>query len=646
MFNTTPQIIYQKLNDSINANEPKFQNVMVFQPYSKPDSNNLIQDSIFQKKISDSNANRLPGLKILSDVKLEHPIANTVPMLSEVIDLTLHSDVHDKIKQESILPDSNGAACDSYSATHFSNDSDRSYLSPKVNVETTLSTSSTMSSACVNTFSVIKNIGNPNTYKSMTSTTDSSNRLNFIIPEITLREKPVPSPKANSNSNCVEDSVEISSNFIMPDITLKEKAVLSTPPKINDECVANTANCIVPDITLEEKSYNEPVDSVPSPHYESSNTDTSEILTLLPMKRNIYTKKAKKMKSLKDKIKISDSLQDTSSSIVPNQQVGKIFHPNNFMKDFDKMKLDKKADSPKPHTSQTELDLNSNSSKNSQIYVELKSSSSHPIYSSDKNLENNLDNVPTTCDVGDNRNFFPSIENMKNEIAEESCSKSEIVRPVNVIAFGSIVTPSSSVANLNDLSSFSDLKSIASTPDVESKANENNKQILSLMDNSYINENSYSATFSNEKSFDTSENVHKVESHTRDGWNGVTQKEEFGFTNFMQYSQNLYEKIDGCSDEAVQTNVINKDYTELLCPRDNYTAHKDKSSFFNTLGKEKCTMSAAEALNIQTDEQMPPRGELSEQESSGDMDAPWAGVRLLDTLLMQFNNDIYICFVL
>ncbi|XP_077290057.1 uncharacterized protein LOC143913888 isoform X1 [Arctopsyche grandis] len=633
MFNPTPQIIYQKINDSVNGNEPKYQNVMVFQPYSKPDSNNLMQDSGFQKKVPDNNANRLPGLKILSDIKLENPIANTLPMLSEVIDLTLHNVVQDKIKTEPNL-------LDSYSPTHFSNDSDRSYLSPAVTVETTLSTPSAMSSTCVNTFSVIKNIGNPNTYKSMTPAAESSNRLNFIIPEITLREKPVPSPKANSNSNSnsVEDSIEISSNFIMPDITLKEKAMPSTPPMINDECVANTAN-IVPDITLEEKSYDEPVNDVPSPQYECPKTATTEILTMLPIKRNIYTKKTKKilpLKSLKDRIKVANPSKQDASSTISSQQAAiddrENFHPTNFMKDFDEMKLDKNAESPKPHTSQSELEVvnnNSNNSnvsdKDSQIFAELSSSSSHPIYSSDKNLENNLDNVPMTCDVGDARNFFPSIENMKNEIAEEPFSKLEAMRPGNVITFGNVAMPTPIVANLKDLSSFPDFPK-SSTSEVESKTNENNKQILSLMDNSYINENSYSATFSNEKSFDTPENLQKVESHNRDEWNGVAQKEEFAFTNFMQYSQNLYEKIDDCLDEAGQANVLNKDYTELLCPPDNYTAHADKSSFFNSLGKEKCTMSAAEALNIQTDEQMPPRGELSEQESSGDMDAPWAGM--------------------
>lgn len=37
-------------------------------------------------------------------------------------------------------------------------------------------------------------------------------------------------------------------------------------------------------------------------------------------------------------------------------------------------------------------------------------------------------------------------------------------------------------------------------------------------------------------------------------------------------------------------------------------------------------MNNSDAFDIRTDEQMPSREELSEQESSDDMDAPWAGV--------------------
>lgn len=576
-------------------------------------------------KITPETGNKLSGLKILSDVKIEPT------MMSDVIDLTLRSDASRRNlmfdisktsfkNEESILPDLDDTVCDSFVQSKFTNSFSTNHTSPKhpvnetvENAETGKSNFSISSNNSSNTFSVIKNIGNPSTFKpsisSFISNESSRNGLELIVPDITCTEK----PRAN-----FADGPVTNASADEPQLEIFVNEAFSEAPSIKEEDTA-----------------------IPT-------------LAKAPLKKNVYNRKSKKtltIKNMKEKVKPSDDFNTPSSSaisegvsekIIANVEESKnlTYSTYNFSTELTDLGMKNFSGSKPSHflnnyLSQPDFELegksikkcvtNENSLQDDQILTDALQVDQN--YSSNKT--NLLDN---TNDDGSNvnTNFLSKMKDNSGIIAVDTGA----VRPGNVIAFGSMNTSTSDLSKSDVFPPFNDPPKHNMKADINDKG-ENLFSTNSQEKFSNNNDEDSAASENEDEDNDITEEIHKIELPSVDDapntdekfiWINVSEKEEFPFSNLMQYNPKVYPKIDNCADDREQINTISKDYTELLCPRDNYLAQEDKSSFFNSLGKDKCVINNSDALNIRTDEQMPSRGELSEQESSGDMDAPWAGV--------------------
>lgn len=189
------------------------------------------------------------------------------------------------------------------------------------------------------------------------------------------------------------------------------------------------------------------------------------------------------------------------------------------------------------------------------------------------------------------------------------------LRPINVISCAA-------EEDFDDNSSHREL--------LELEASSKNKQFVSMMNENYFGDNIYADYFTPDRveAFEAEKESHYSKDSNRDGmyiWGEPSQREsEFVLPNFIHESYKIAENGVDYSDMGAEEHVDR-------CERD---------SKVDLLSESRSESEAP--LNICADERMPPRGELSGQESNGDMESPWSGVRAC--LLLQFASELFCDF--
>lgn len=622
---------------------------------------------------TNDNSSKSDRVKILSNVKVELPIQH----IPDIIDLTSSSEHQKKTspdittpglnEDESILPDFVDAElCHSYSQTRFSVRSsfpNKSIINNSC-LETSQEEVQPKQPTTVNTFSVIKNIGNPNNlYKeNVPHNEDPKLDDNCVIPDLTCNEKPSISPCSDLTNDSNEGMYERL-------CTLSDTA--STSAKL--------------------------------PPVQQSRFPISGMSTA---RKNLFVKKPKKVLSIKSKSN-SNSLDNPSSSKDFSIEVSKVTDPDDGVSQISKKSSDsipeeigrldgffKELDKQKK-VSAEDIDAPSESWEKSTLPAECGSldiSVDEDSRTCDVDMKEQSMDIDTDCIVRTYNNDFRNCilektdslkgvddncttgaERLMESASQKNFTELETMRPVNVIAFGSILasnTPSESSTN----TTFIDVEK-CSTVDYSTSTKEK-QELDSLIRESYLRENVYTEYFSAHKeSYSHGETEEHAESNSEQkvevcivdeeeeekkqdyiSWE-TQQKEEYGFSNFMDcnYGQGMYQKLEDAKEtKALERAEVDQrsqfssadtcggehnDYAELICPRDSYLDQEQdhKGAFLAAMGSGGVgTGSEVDALNIRTDERMPPRGELSEQESSGD--TPWAGVSHQHALSLSSNS--------
>ncbi|CAH2269700.1 jg18941 [Pararge aegeria aegeria] len=175
------------------------------------------------------------------------------------------------------------------------------------------------------------------------------------------------------------------------------------------------------------------------------------------------------------------------------------------------------------------------------------------------------------------------------------------LRPINVISC-------SIEEDFDDDSSHREL--------LELEATSKNKQFVSMMNENYFGDNIYADYFTPDRveAFEAEKESQFTKENNRENmyiWGEPSQREsEFVLPNFIHESYKIAENGLDYSDMGAEENIDGD-----KCEGD---------SKVDVLSESRSESEAP--LNICADEKMPPRGELSGQESNGDMESPWSGM--------------------
>ncbi|XP_041968022.1 uncharacterized protein LOC121725233 [Aricia agestis] len=496
----------------------------------------------------DSSVN-CKGLKILSNVKVEVPVQHHKNMLNTVLDLTGPNEseyTQRPLTPEKILPD----------------------LDDNLNMPDEGAPASNGESFSSHTFSVIKNVGNPPSYRE-SSKTNISHKLetefsdSCPVPDLTCNEKPSISP-------CSELSEHGESATDPAPITRKQE--------INNETKSSTEG---------KKSPTKLVRNMP-----------------LPL-NNIYVKKHKKILQIKNS-KTCPPSTSTSLEFEPKASSSKSLSSENFtLSDIGKNEEEcfkksflqtisiEKIENQQEADNQTEFDAD----------TEERSMDIEPVASSrDPEYPNPTEIVKVKEEVNSSNDFSNEGARSCGEIAPM-----ETLRPINVITYGNMVPE-----NFDEDSNHREL--------LELEAASKNKQFVNMMNDNYFGDNIYADYFTPDRveSFEAEKESHYNKENTKDPmymWGEPSQKEsEFVLPNFIHESYRIAE-----SSEA--------DYSELTTVDVQLDNDADRCDIDNKADVLSESRSEGEPiLNICTDERMPPRGELSGQESNGDLESTWGGM--------------------
>lgn len=216
--------------------------------------------------------------------------------------------------------------------------------------------------------------------------------------------------------------------------------------------------------------------------------------------------------------------------------------------------------------------------------------------------------------------------NSSNEFSNEAVrspadiAPMETLRPINVINY-------SNMADFDDDSNHREL--------LELEAASKNKQFVSMMNENYFGDNIYADYFTPDRgeTFEAQKESNYSKDIAKDGvyvWGEPSQKEsEFVLPNFIHESYKIAES-NGIDYSDVGTGNVQTNGDGERCERD---SKADVLSESRSEGEP--------PLNICADERMPPRGELSGQESNGDMESPWSGVRLV----IEYLVNLFIIYI-
>ncbi|XP_049870479.1 uncharacterized protein LOC126369927 isoform X2 [Pectinophora gossypiella] len=492
------------------------------------------------------------GLKILSNIKVEVPVQHHKNMLNTILDLTgpNDSDYQERpLSPEKILPDLDD--------NHHSISNDSIQLSTP---------NSSADSLVSHSFSVIKNVGNPPSYKEATKSGDSKIDSEFSdscpVPDLICNEKPSISPcsELSEHGENSRDNISIS-------------------PKPESKHGPHSSSHPIP---INNKEHETKFEQKPRAKVYNN-----------PLRlNNIYVKKNKKVLQIKNaktattssasKCVTSDPAPSSSLSKAPENFTMNKLHQENREKTLQTVSIEKIKDSD----DQNEFDAD----------TEEQSMDIEPVAPSTltaSQFATSVDIVQVKEEINtSNESAF------SNEAgsSDRHLTPLETLRPINVITYGNMPP-----GDFDDESNHREL--------LDLEAASKNKQFVNMMNENYFGDNIYADYFTPDRveSFDDREPPH----HTteKEGmyiWGEPSQKGnagEFVLPNFIHESYKIAESNysemegnDGCERDS-KADVLSEGRSEGEPP-----------------------------LNICADERMPPRGELSGQESNGDMESPWNGM--------------------
>ncbi|XP_068622703.1 uncharacterized protein [Battus philenor] len=498
------------------------------------------------------------GLKILSNIKVEVPVQHNKSMLNTVMDLTGTNDQdYPDVSNtpEKILPD-------------FSLEENNQNFSDDCTQPSIASGDSLVSNA----FSVIKNVGNPPSYKespSKSSIVGSKIETEFSdscpVPDLICNEKPSISPcsELSEHGDNSTDNTSLS-------------------PKADSSSQNNLQDKGDPDRKFSPKSYR------------------NKALRL----NNIYVKKHKKILQIKNAKTslIPDIPSKTEMEPIASSSICRT--PENFS--INKLHQVDKIET-KTSTLQTVSIEKLRDADHSEFDADTEEQSMdiEPMAPSRLNESNQFSNT-VEVKVKEEVNTSNEGSFSNQERALRNISPLESLRPINVIAYGNMVP-----SDFDDESNHREL--------LDLEAASKNKQFVNMMNENYFGDNIYADYFTPDRveSFDA-----EKESGFKEGpkdnmyiWGEPSQKEsEFVLPNFIHESYKIAES-SGPDYSGMGDGVCNLNVEADRCEQDSKV---DMLSESRSEGET--------PLNICADERMPPRGELSGQESNGDMESPWSGM--------------------
>lgn len=214
-----------------------------------------------------------------------------------------------------------------------------------------------------------------------------------------------------------------------------------------------------------------------------------------------------------------------------------------------------------------------------------------------------------------NSNEMFNSEDNDADAGHKELTPLQSMRPSNVMAYN----------NMSD--NFSEGPSHKELLDLETSK----RQFANIMSENYFGDNGYSDYFTADRaeSFDNNRDSAPMSKDYKKGesgmysWNEMPQKESFT-TNFIHDSYKIADNLP-CSNFQIGTSgTLDRvefggdqeiDVDGDMCEQDSKLDVLSESRSESEIG-----------LDICSDEKMPPRGELSGQESNGDMDTAWPGV--------------------
>ncbi|XP_013192919.1 uncharacterized protein LOC106136812 [Amyelois transitella] len=431
--------------------------------------------------------------------------------------------------------------------------------------EDTQPSASSADSLVSHTFSVIKNVGNPPAYKE------------------------------NSNKSTVVDSkidTEFSDSCPVPDLICNEKPSVSPCSELSEQGDNSTDRRLMSPKPHSSQSCSSSVASSNKPVVKTYRNNTLRL-------NNIYVKKHKKILQIKNAkpfplnndIEVEIEPRASSSNKSPEHYtMNKMHQPE---------KIENKEKTSKLKTVSVE-----------QIVEKEDQNDDHDFDADTEEQSMDIEPEPSTV----KNSFTTSIDvvQVKEEVNtsnEESFSNEasgsnrgltplETLRPINVIAYSHLPGD-----EFDEESNHREL--------LELEATSKNKQFVSMMNDNYFGDNIYADYFTPDRveSFDTDRGEASFSKETqKDGiyiWGESSQKEnEFVLPNFVHESYKVAESSG-------------IDYSEMR------EESGERDSKADVLSESR---SSEAPLNIRADEKMPPRGELSGQESNGDMESPWTGM--------------------
>ncbi|XP_045496486.1 uncharacterized protein LOC123694909 [Colias croceus] len=566
---------------------------------SESNSQKAIDTDTSETKIS--TAGSCKGLKILSNIKVEVPVQHHKNMINTVMDLTGPGDsgyIQRPSSPEKILPDLDEKP---------SNISD----------DCTQASNSSGDNGAPHSFSVIKNVGNPQTCKEFTvKQTTVKLDIEFSdscpVPDLICNEKPSispcselldhgensmdrcspitksePSPKPE---NCSKNEAE--NDYVVPAKRKASVNIESLSPKSGSTSKQELA---AKNGTPSPKPQPSPVLRTESSENNDSSTNSENKKATktknFPLRlNNIFVKKHKKVLKIKNlkPLQSETDPQPSSSSKAENFFGDK---PQNFQNVKDIVDIPLTVGKTEINDNKKEFDAD----------TEEQSMDIEPIAPSTISHSNNY---TTTIDLVHIKEEANSSNEFTNEMdrSNRDLTPLESLRPINVITYGNM-----GAADFDDDSNHRELL------DLETASK--NKQFVNMMNDNYFGDNIYADYFTPDRveSFDVDKesNLSKGREEMYHVWGEPSQKEnEFVLPNFIHESYKIAESnMDYDVGESEHIDTVNR---------------VERDSKVDLLTESRSEEEPP--LNICTDERMPPRGELSGQESNGDMESPWSGM--------------------
>lgn len=441
--------------------------------------------------------------------------------------------------------------------------------------DTQPSSISSADSMVSHTFSVIKNVGNPS--KSTDSKLDTDFSDSCPVPDLICNEKPSISPCSELSENGDNST---------------DRTSISPKPESNQVSHSN--------IGISGKKT--PLSQKPHRH----NT-----LRL----NNIFVKKHKKVLQIKNAkaLPVSITKKTEQRDTIPTSSTCR--SPENFtmnkLHQTDKTEVKEKANILQTISVEEIKENDDNNDFEADTSMDIE-----PIESTDLNqpeFDANIDMIQVKEEINSSNEGGFSNEPVTTD---RMLTPLETLRPINVINYGTL-----SNEDFNEESNDREL--------LDLEAASKNKQFVTMMNENYFGDNIYADYFTPDRveAFDAERESAGFKEGAKDGmylWGESSQKDnDFVLPNFIHESYKIAEST-GIDYSELGAREVQVDVEVDGCERD---------SKADVLSESRSESEAP--MNICADERMPPRGELSGQESNGDMESPWSGVSPRTTLYLS-----------